>query len=101
MSNGPIVAVFIWLAREKGIMENKVGALSHVDEKGRARMVDVTAKDATAREAVAAGKVQMRPATLALIQSGGVPKGDVLAVARLAGIMGAKKTSDLIPLCHP
>ena len=64
-------------------------------------MVDVTAKDTTVREAVAAGKVRMLPATLALIQSGGVPKGDVLAVARIAGIMAAKKTSDLIPLCHP
>ena len=78
-----------------------MGELSHVDEKGRARMVDVTAKDTTVREAVAAGKVKMRPSTLALIQSGGVSKGDVLAVARLAGIMAAKKTSDLIPLCHP
>jgi cyclic pyranopterin phosphate synthase len=75
--------------------------LSHVDEKGRARMVDVTAKKTTVREAVAAGKVQMRPSTLALIQSGGMPKGDVLAVARIAGILAAKKTSDLIPLCHP
>ena len=78
-----------------------MGGLSHVDDKGRARMVDVTAKGSTAREAVAAGRVRMRPATLALIESGGVPKGDVLAVARLAGIMAAKKTSDLIPLCHP
>jgi cyclic pyranopterin phosphate synthase len=82
-------------------MEHGMGKLSHVDEKGRARMVDVTAKETTVREAVAAGKVQMMPATLALIQSGGMPKGDVLAVARLAGIMAAKKTSELIPLCHP
>jgi cyclic pyranopterin phosphate synthase len=78
-----------------------MGKLSHVDEKGRARMVDVTAKKTTVREAVAAGTVQMMASTLALIQNGGVPKGDVLAVARLAGIMAAKKTSDLIPLCHP
>jgi len=78
-----------------------MGELSHVDAKGRARMVDVTAKETTVREAVAEGRVQMRPSTLALIQSGGVPKGDVLAVARIAGIMAAKKTSDLIPLCHP
>ena len=77
-----------------------MGKLSHIDEKGRARMVDVTAKATTVREAMAAGKVQMMPTTLALIESGGVPKGDVLAVARLAGIMAAKKTSDLIPLCH-
>lgn len=75
--------------------------LSHVDEKGRARMVDVTAKDQSFREAVAEGKVQMQPSTLSLIQSGGIPKGDVLAVARIAGIMAAKKTSELIPLCHP
>ncbi|MBI5948634.1 MAG: cyclic pyranopterin monophosphate synthase MoaC [Chloroflexi bacterium] len=77
------------------------GALSHLDEKGAARMVDVSAKDDTAREAVAEGYVAMLPATLALIQAGGLPKGDVLAVARTAGIMGAKRTSDLVPMCHP
>jgi cyclic pyranopterin phosphate synthase len=75
--------------------------LSHVDEKGNARMVDVTAKETTVREAVAEGRVLMKPATLSLIESGGIPKGDVLAVARVAGIMAAKRTSDLIPLCHP
>jgi cyclic pyranopterin phosphate synthase len=64
-------------------------------------MVDVSAKADTAREAVAEGFVVMQPATLALIQEGGLPKGDVLAVARIAGIMGAKRTSDLIPMCHP
>jgi cyclic pyranopterin phosphate synthase len=75
--------------------------LSHIDEQGRAHMVDVSDKATTAREAVAAGEVHMRPETLALIQSGGIPKGDVLAVARIAGIMAAKRTPDVIPLCHP
>jgi cyclic pyranopterin phosphate synthase len=75
--------------------------LSHVDAKGQARMVDVTAKAATVRQATAAGEVLMRPETLALIQSGGAAKGDVLAVARVAGIMAAKRTPELIPLCHP
>jgi cyclic pyranopterin phosphate synthase len=75
--------------------------LSHLDESGRPRMVDVTEKSPTDREAVAAGEVWMRPETLELIQEGGLPKGDVLAVARLAGIMAAKRTPDLIPLCHP
>jgi cyclic pyranopterin phosphate synthase len=75
--------------------------LSHIDESGRARMVDVTAKRETAREAVATGTVCMQSSTLALIQSGGVPKGDVIAVAQVAGVMAAKRTSDLIPMCHP
>ena len=75
--------------------------LSHLDRSGRARMVDVSAKKDTAREAVARGTVRMQPETLALIQSGGVAKGDVIAVARLAGIMAAKRTHELIPLCHP
>ncbi len=75
--------------------------LSHLDEQGQARMVDVGAKPDTPREAVAAGRVVMQPETLALIQSGGIPKGDVLSTARLAGIMAAKRTPDLIPLCHP
>ncbi len=78
-----------------------MSGLTHLDEHGRARMVDVSAKDETERVAVAAGSVTMAPATLALIQTGGVAKGDVLAVARLAGIMAAKRTADLIPLCHP
>ncbi|MEZ4502485.1 MAG: cyclic pyranopterin monophosphate synthase MoaC [Dehalococcoidia bacterium] len=76
-------------------------ALSHVDAEGHARMVDVSAKDTTAREATAAGRVVMAPATLAMIVEGRTPKGDVLAVARVAGIMAAKRTHDLIPLCHP
>ncbi|MHB9032550.1 MAG: cyclic pyranopterin monophosphate synthase MoaC [Anaerolineae bacterium] len=75
--------------------------LSHLDDKGNARMVDVSGKEATVREAVAAGEVHMQPVTLALIQSGGLPKGDVIAAARIAGIMAAKRTPDLIPLCHP
>ena len=75
--------------------------LSHIDEKGKARMVDVTAKKATVREAVAEGIVRMEPSTLRLIESGGMPKGDVFDVARIAGIMAAKRTGGLIPLCHP
>lgn len=74
---------------------------THFDSEGRARMVDVSAKSETARVAVARGSVVMKPATVALIEAGGVKKGDVLSVARLAGIMGAKQTPDLIPLCHP
>jgi cyclic pyranopterin monophosphate synthase len=75
--------------------------LSHVDERGAARMVDVSAKDDTERVAVAEAYVVMKPETLALIQEGGLPKGDVLAVARVAGIMAAKRTHELIPMCHP
>lgn len=75
--------------------------LSHLDEHGAARMVDVSAKDVTAREAIAEGYISMKPETLALIQQGGIPKGDVFAVARIAGIMAAKQTSTLIPMCHP
>jgi cyclic pyranopterin phosphate synthase len=75
--------------------------LSHLDADGRARMVDVGDKPVTARLAVAAATVRMRPATLRMIAAGAVPKGDVLAVARLAGIAAAKRTADLIPLCHP
>jgi cyclic pyranopterin phosphate synthase len=74
---------------------------THFDEKGAARMVDVTQKTDTARRAVAGGYVEMKPATLELIRSGGVAKGDVLGVARVAGIMGAKRTPELIPMCHP
>jgi cyclic pyranopterin monophosphate synthase len=75
--------------------------LSHIDAAGHAVMVDVTDKPVTDRSATARGHVAMAPATLALITEGAVKKGDVLAVARLAGIMAAKRTSDLIPLCHP
>src|SRR5919107_1540776 len=76
-------------------------ALTHVDSKGEARMVDVSAKPVTERVAVAEGRVMMSKATLALIVSGNAKKGDVLGTARLAGIMAAKRTSELIPLCHP
>ncbi len=75
--------------------------LSHVDAKGRAHMVDVGDKEVTSREAVARATIRLRPETLALILAGEIPKGDVLATARLAGIMAAKRTWDLIPLCHP
>ena len=75
--------------------------LTHVDETGAARMVDVSAKDVTARSATASGRVLVSPAVVELLRGAGVPKGDTLAVARLAGIMGAKQTPALIPLCHP
>ncbi|MFL5805991.1 MAG: cyclic pyranopterin monophosphate synthase MoaC [Roseiflexaceae bacterium] len=75
--------------------------LTHLDAEGHAHMVDVGAKGETQREAVARGAVLMRPETLQKIVAGGMPKGDVLAVARIAGIMAAKRTPDLIPLCHP
>ena len=75
--------------------------LTHLDAQGRPKMVDVSAKPDTQREAVARGVVRMQAATLDLIKKGGVAKGDVLAVAQLAGIMAAKRTPDLIPLCHP
>jgi cyclic pyranopterin phosphate synthase len=76
-------------------------ALSHVDARGQARMVDVSAKPVTRRHAVAEGFVVMRPATLRVLQRGQAPKGEVLGTARLAGIMAAKRTGELIPLCHP
>ncbi|MBH2018811.1 MAG: cyclic pyranopterin monophosphate synthase MoaC [Burkholderiales bacterium] len=75
--------------------------LTHFDGQGQAHMVDVAAKAATHRIAVAQGRIEMKPATLALILAGNAKKGDVLGIARIAGIMAAKKTSDLIPLCHP
>jgi cyclic pyranopterin phosphate synthase len=75
--------------------------LSHVDESGRPRMVDITAKPDTVRQAIAKGSIYMKPETLALIRAGQVAKGDVLSVAQVAGVMAAKKTHELIPLCHP
>ncbi len=75
--------------------------LSHIDETGRAHMVDVSGKNDTDRTAVAKGEVHLRPETLALVREGLMKKGDVLTVAQLAGIMAAKRTSELIPLCHP
>jgi cyclic pyranopterin phosphate synthase len=76
-------------------------SLTHLDQQGIARMVDVSAKPDTERVAVAAGSVYMQPETLRLIRDGSIKKGDVLTVARLAGMMAAKRTADLIPLCHP
>ncbi len=78
-----------------------MSGFTHLDEQGRAVMVDVADKAETERRAVAKGRIFMAPETLALIREGAVKKGDVLSVARLAGIMGAKRTPDLIPLCHP
>lgn len=75
--------------------------LSHINEQGRARMVDVTDKESTVRIATAQGTVKVNSDTMALIRSGGMKKGDVLAVAQVAGIMAAKKTADIIPMCHP
>ena len=78
-----------------------MSALTHFDAQGQAHMVDVAAKPATHRIAIARGRIEMLPATLALIEAGTAKKGDVLGIARIAGIQAAKKTSDLIPLCHP
>jgi cyclic pyranopterin phosphate synthase len=75
--------------------------LSHLDAAGHARMVDVSGKDVTAREATASGRVLLSAAAVAALRDGQVPKGDALAVARIAGIQGAKRTPDLVPLCHP
>lgn len=75
--------------------------LTHIDERGAARMVDVTAKDVTARTATATGRVAVSAEVVSLLRGEGLPKGDVLAVARIAGIQGAKRTPDVVPLCHP
>ncbi len=82
-------------------MTTPASPLTHFDAQGQAHMVDVGAKPATHRVAVAGGRIEMQAATLALIESGSAKKGDVLGIARIAGIMAAKKTSELIPLCHP
>ena len=74
---------------------------THLDEKNKSRMVDVTSKEPTLREAMARGKVVMQPETVQAIEAGGMAKGDVFGVAKIAGIMSAKRTSDLIPMCHP
>lgn len=79
----------------------KKGKLTHVDARGRARMVDVSAKPVQRREAMAQGEIHLQPATVDLIEAQGIAKGDVFGAARLAGIMAAKKTGELIPLCHP
>jgi len=78
-----------------------MGELTHFNDQGRAKMVDVTEKNQTKRVAVACGSIKMLPKTFELIKAGKIGKGDVLAVAQVAGIMGAKKTSELIPMCHP
>src|SRR5881394_318341 len=80
---------------------NKAAKLSHVDEAGRAQMVDVSAKPVSVREAIAEGFISLEAETLRAIAEGTVPKGEVLAVARVAGVMAAKKCGELIPLCHP
>ncbi len=82
-------------------MNQEPASLTHLDEEGRARMVDVGWKPTTDREATAKGHVSVQPETLRLIKEGLMKKGDVLTIAQLAGIMGAKRTSDLVPLCHP
>jgi cyclic pyranopterin monophosphate synthase len=82
-------------------MSEPSGRLTHVDESGAARMVDVSGKDVTARTATASGRVVVSGEVIALLRGEGVPKGDALAVARIAGIMGAKQTPSLVPLCHP
>ena len=82
-------------------MSEGSGPLTHLDAAGQARMVDVSAKDVTARSARASGRVLLSAAAVAALRAGQVPKGDALAVARIAGIMGAKRTPELIPLCHP
>jgi cyclic pyranopterin phosphate synthase len=74
---------------------------SHLDDKGKAKMIDVTGKELSVRKAVARGKVLMKKKTLSLIEKGEIPKGDVFVVAKIAGIMAAKKTSEMIPMCHP
>lgn len=79
----------------------RMSVLTHFDDQGQAHMVDVAAKPATHRVAVACGRIEMLPETLALIEAGTAKKGDVLGIARIAGIQAAKKTSELIPLCHP
>ncbi|MDO7867691.1 cyclic pyranopterin monophosphate synthase MoaC [Nocardioides jiangxiensis] len=81
--------------------EGEAARLTHVDASGAARMVDVSAKDVTTRVATASGRVMVSAQVVGLLRGEGVPKGDALAVARIAGIMGAKRTPDLIPLCHP
>ncbi len=86
----------------KTVVRARAGTkLSHIDAQGRARMVDVSAKGVSEREAIARGVIRMQPQTLRLIRSGKIGKGEVLAVARVAGIMAAKRTADLIPMCHP
>lgn len=95
------MAAPIFLNQHPILVKLPMSTLTHFDTKGQAHMVNIAAKPNTHRIAVACGSIDMQPATLALIESGDAKKGDVLGVARIAGIQGAKKTSDLIPLCHP
>lgn len=88
-------------SKKKGPSKSKPSGLTHFDSQGQARMVDVSPKPETHRKAVASAQVLMQPATAKLISKGEMSKGDVLAIARIAGIQGIKRTSDLIPLCHP
>jgi cyclic pyranopterin phosphate synthase len=81
--------------------QSRMSRLTHVDDKGKARMVDVSGKNVTLREAVASGAIFMKPETFRMVVNAEIAKGDVLGVAKIAGIMAAKKTSELIPLCHP
>ncbi|MCI0384531.1 cyclic pyranopterin monophosphate synthase MoaC [Streptomyces sp. CNQ085] len=85
----------------QGSPADGAAGLTHIDEAGAARMVDISAKDVTARTARATGRVRVSPRVVELLRGEGVPKGDALSVARVAGIMGAKRTPDLVPLCHP
>lgn len=89
------------MSHSEPFKETSLSELSHFDADGRARMVDVTSKEPTVREATARGRVLMKPSTLAMIEEGRMAKGDVLAVAQVAGIMAAKRTPDLVPMCHP
>ncbi|MCU0763181.1 MAG: cyclic pyranopterin monophosphate synthase MoaC [Hydrogenophaga sp.] len=89
------------MSRSPTVPDTAPGALTHFDAEGQAHMVDVASKTHTHRVAVAEGRIAMEPATLALIRNGNAKKGDVLGIARIAGIQGAKRTCDLIPLCHP
>jgi len=89
------------LCGETSLLEDSVARLTHFDKKGRARMVDVSRKTATVREAIVRGSVFMSPTTLKKIVSGDIAKGDVFAVAKVAGMMAAKRTSEIIPMCHP
>jgi cyclic pyranopterin phosphate synthase len=89
------------MADRWNIAEQELKALTHFNSEGRAKMVDVSRKQITARTAIARGIVRMKPETMQLIKEGAIKKGDVLAVSQVAGIMGAKKTPDIIPMCHP
>ena len=98
-----VLIVRFWTGRKRSVPAVTLGfvKLTHVDERGAARMVDVSAKDVTVRTAHAQGRFVTNPEVIALLRGEGLPKGDALAVARIAGLAGAKRTPDLVPLCHP